>query len=79
MAVHAAGETGPAPAGTIAVVLQVKDESELLALSSRLSGHNHILFHEPDPPYLGQAMSLGLLSTQGKVKALSHLRLWRMP
>jgi len=80
MAVHAAGESGPADPGTIAVVLSVADEAELLALYAKLdaeSEHCPILIREPDAPWSGQAMSLGFLTPHGKSKAVKHLRLWR--
>lgn len=60
--VHAAGESGPAISGTYAVVLSVPDESALLALSNRLTEANvfHHLIREPDAPYNGAAMTLGV-------------------
>lgn len=76
MAVHAAGESGPAGPGTTAVVLQVEGQDALLRLSASLE-EPHTIFFESDPPYVGQAMALGLLSPQGKLNAFSHLRLWR--
>jgi len=82
MAVHAAGETGPASPHTIAVVLQVADEAELLALYAELdAGSEHMprLIREPDPPWDGQALALGFLTPHGKSKAVQHLRLWDMP
>ena len=75
MCCHAAGETGPAPNHTIAVVLQVEDEASLLKFAQSVPDAK--IFYETDEPYAGQAMSLGLLSPQGKVKAFSKLRLWR--
>ena len=82
MAVHAAGETGVAPPGTIAVVLQVKDEAELLALWHEVHAPSDTriqdtLFFESDGKFAGQAMAIGYLSPQGKSGLLSHLRLWR--
>jgi hypothetical protein len=82
MAVHAAGETGLAPPGTIAVVLQVEDEAALLALWADIHAQHdtHIddtLFFESEGNYAGQAMAIGYLSPQGKSGLLSHLRLWR--
>lgn len=80
MAVHAAGESGPADPGTIAVVLQVADEAALLALFHTLdqgSEHCPFLINEPDEPHCGAAMALGFLTPHGKSKAVKHLRLWR--
>jgi hypothetical protein len=60
-AVHAAGETGPAPAGAFAVVLQAKSETELLELREKLQAYScpHHPIFEPDPPFNGQLMALG--------------------
>lgn len=82
MAVHAAGESGPADPGTIAVVLQVTDEAELMALFAELDTndqHTPYLVREPDPPWNGQAMALGFLTPHGKSSAVQHLRLWSAP
>ncbi len=62
--VHAAGESSPGdlPVGTCAVVLAVENEARLLALE-RLLVENSVQFaaiREPDPPYGGQLMALGL-------------------
>lgn len=40
----------------------VPDEAALLALSAELTAANfsHIIIREPDAPYLGQAMAIGL-------------------
>ena len=76
MCCHAAGETGPAPPNTIAVVLQVEDEASLLKVAQSFPEAK--IFYESDEPYAGQAMSLGFLSSQGKIKAFSKLRLWRL-
>lgn len=75
MAVHAAGETGVAPPGTVAVVLGIPTEADLIHLSEKVEGFH--LFFESDGPYAGQAMSGGFLSPQGKCPAFAHLRLWR--
>ena len=63
--VHAAGESGPAAPGTYAVVLAVPDELRLQRLAARLqdAGLDPILICEPDPPYLGRLMTVGLRPT----------------
>ncbi len=62
--VHAAGESSPGalPPDTHAVVLQVADEAELLLVHQRLvdAGIAHVLVREPDAPYLGAAMAIGV-------------------
>lgn len=62
--IHAAGESHPLPveSGTYAVALQVPDEAALFAVSDQLTeaGFSHTLIREPDAPYLGQAMAIGL-------------------
>lgn len=83
MAVHAAGESEGTPAdpGTIAVVLAVANEDELLSLFAEIdAGSEHMphLIREPDPPWLGQAMSFGFLTPHGKSRAVKHLRLWKV-
>lgn len=61
-AVHAAGETGPAPDGTNAVVLSVPGEPELRHVAALLTakGILHKLIVEPDAPYLGAATAIGI-------------------
>lgn len=71
MAVHAAGETGPADPFTIAVVLQVADEAELLSLVDA----DACLIREPDPPWHNAAMALAW-RPGARRRELRHLRLW---
>jgi len=63
MLVHAAANshTGTAP-DTRAVVLTTPSENGLLCLERRLlfEGINHHAFREPDPPYNGQLMAIGI-------------------
>jgi peptidyl-tRNA hydrolase len=63
--VHAAGESSPGNLneGTNAVVLAVDNEQQLLQLARRLAltGVAHVVIHEPDPPWLGQATAIGLV------------------
>jgi peptidyl-tRNA hydrolase len=79
---HAAGESGPAPPGSIAVVLGVPDETELLAIDARLTALNvpHVLIREDVGPFGGQATSIGINPTHDRKrvgKAVSSLRLVR--
>jgi peptidyl-tRNA hydrolase len=61
---HAAGESSPGGLGpgTYAVVLAVPDEVSLAREEARLRAAGVALtaVHEPDPPYHGQLMALGL-------------------
>lgn len=79
---HAAGESGPAPSGSIAVVLGVPNEAELLAIDARLTarGVPHVLITENAGPYDGQATAIGVHPTHDRKtvgKAVSSLRLVR--
>jgi peptidyl-tRNA hydrolase len=80
--VHAAGESSPGslPEGTFAVVLSVKDEHELLCVSRDLtsSGIAHKLIREPDLPWAGAAMTIGVkpLPRSTVRSVLKHLRLY---
>ncbi len=66
--VHAAGESsaGNLPPNTVAVVLAVANQAKLLALERDLlmNGVAFKAIREPDPPYLGALMALGLSSTE---------------
>lgn len=62
---HAAGESvveAPIPSTTRAVILHVADEKELLKYVEIIKQKNfsHVLIKEPDEPYNGAAMALGL-------------------
>ena len=65
MLVHAAGESSPGNMsdGTYAVVLKARDEVHLAAEADRLerAGVRLVRVHEPDAPYHGSLMSLGLV------------------
>ena len=79
---HAAGESGPAPPGSIAVVLGVANEAELLAIAERLTarGVPHVLIREDAGTYAGQATAIGIHPTHDRKtvgKAVSSLRLVR--
>ncbi|MFH1466459.1 MAG: hypothetical protein ABIO70_18895, partial [Pseudomonadota bacterium] len=79
--IHAAGESrsGALPPGTHAVVLAARDEVHLEAIARRLAfdGLAHVQIREPDPPYLGALMAIGLHPLPGarRVEALRRLRL----
>jgi hypothetical protein len=64
MICHAAGESSPGnlPAGTYAIVLSVPDEAALTREADRLEarGVRLVRIHEPDAPFDGQFMALGL-------------------
>lgn len=75
MILHAAGETGPAPAGTVAILLSAADEPELRALA-QLDPDSHLVV-ECDGPYAGQALAIGFPPRADKRRAYGHLRLWR--
>lgn len=63
--IHAAGESSPGnlPSGTYAVALAVPDEATLAREADRLerAGVQLVRIHEPDQPYCGQLMALGLV------------------
>jgi len=63
--VHAAGESSPGglPSGTHAIVLAVPNEDALLGVASRLELAGVALkrIEEPDAPYHGSLMALGVL------------------
>lgn len=74
--VHAAGESsqGDIAAGTFAVVLAVPDKHALAAEAYRLTkaGVPFAAIYEPDAPYLGDLMALGL-RPQRKEALRKHL------
>ncbi|MEZ4452415.1 MAG: peptidyl-tRNA hydrolase [Nannocystaceae bacterium] len=67
--IHAAGHSadlhagpGPLPAGTRAVALAADDEPHLATIVARARalGVAHVAIHEPDPPWSGALMAVGL-------------------
>jgi hypothetical protein len=62
--IHAAGHSAPVslPDSTYAIALSIRDEADLRALSERLEKAQvpFRAIHEPDAPYHGQLMALGL-------------------
>lgn len=63
--VHAAGESSPGglPSGTHAVVLTVPDELTLQRVAAKLAGAGvaFVRIEEPDAPWDGALMALGLV------------------
>ena len=67
--IHATGESCEGhPKGTHAYALAARDEEHLLELADRLWAAEipHVVVREPDPPYNGQAMAIGIFPTQDK-------------
>jgi hypothetical protein len=62
---HAAGESGPAPPGSIAVALGVPSEADLLRVAARLDacGIAYVLIREDAGPFDGQATAIGIPPT----------------
>lgn len=75
MILHAAGETGPAPPGSIAILLAAKDEVELRALAE-LVPTSHLVI-ECDGAYKGQAVAIGIPPCDVRFPCFSHLPLWK--
>lgn len=75
MVTHAAGESGPVPEHTRAVVLSVPDEASLKEVAKlcpqAVLGRGLIL--ETEGPYAGQLMAIGLAVVKGRRPELSHL------
>ena len=81
---HAAGESSPGnlPPNTRAVVLAARSENELERLSVRLSKNNinHMAIREPDSPWNGALMAIGIVPVLDRKpvrKLLSQLPLFR--
>jgi hypothetical protein len=66
--IHAAGESceGPLSSGTFAIALSARSESLLedLAIRLREAEVPHTVIREPDPPYDGQLMAIGIRPTR---------------
>lgn len=75
MILHAAGETGPAPEGSVAILLAARDEAHLRALASRDPDAKLIV--ECDGPYEGQALAIGFSPCVERKKHFGDLPLWR--
>ena len=77
---HAAGESGPAPPGSIAVALAVSSEADLLRVAARLDALQiaYVMIREDAGPYAGQMMAIGIPPVTDRAairKATSDLRL----
>lgn len=81
--VHAAGESSPGnlPKNTHAVVLAVPDQAKLLALERKICELDipHKAIREPDDPWNGQLMTIGIEPMQKYLvkKIVSNLPLLR--
>lgn len=81
--IHAAGESvrDPVPSHTYAVALKARSEAQLVELHVRLerAGIACVLIREPDPPWNGAAMALGITPCDRTLvkKYLSQLPLLR--
>lgn len=81
--VHAAGEssTGDLPEGTIAIVLAAQNEEHLLQIADNLRNNQvpHKLIREPDPPWDGALMAIGVKPNNKRLlrKHFSNLPLLR--
>lgn len=75
MVTHAAGESGPVPEHTRAVVLSVPDEAALRAAAelcpTATLGHGLIV--ETEGGYASQLMAIGLPICKGRRSELAHL------
>lgn len=68
--IHAAGEScvGPVPEGTFAIALHARDEAHLHDIKRSLWDAEvpHVAISEPDAPYGGQMMAIGLFPTDDR-------------
>lgn len=83
MLIHAAGESSPGnlPSQTYAVALTCPDEDALRSLARALlvSGVGHRTIHEPDAPWDGALMAIGLEPGPKKEvgRHVARLPLWK--
>lgn len=74
--IHAAGESvvAPVPPHTFAVALKARDEAQLVEIHARLvaDGVSCVLVREPDSPWNGAAMAIGV-SPCGRSRVRKHL------
>lgn len=71
---HAAGETGPAPPGTYAIVLAASSEDALRSLATMQ--RDSVLCIESEGPFSGQAMSIGFPPRPGRRNYYGYLPLF---
>ena len=73
--VHASADTGPVDPGTHALVLSATAENNLLKIEQQLSRYQikHHSIREPDSPWNGELMAIGLYPTsdRGSVKPIT--------
>ena len=76
MLVHAAALSSQGASRDTYVVALEGSRIELEALVCRLQQHAiaHVLFREPDPPYLGELMSVGVLPVSDRRIVRRHLK-----
>ena len=72
---HASGETGPCPPGSIAILLAAKSEDELRVLA-KLDPDSYPIT-ECDGQFKGQLMAIGFPPCTERKKHFEHLPLWR--
>lgn len=79
--VHAAGESSPGnlPRGTVAVALAARNEAHLRRIEARLRWERvpHIAIREPDPPWCGALMAIGIVPGPRRLESLKGLPLLR--
>ncbi|MEM9462699.1 MAG: hypothetical protein AAGF11_51600 [Myxococcota bacterium] len=79
--IHAAGESSPGslPSGTRAVALAARDEAHLRSIEQCLVrlGIEHRAIREPDPPWCGALMAIGLMPVSDRTKVRKATR--RLP
>lgn len=84
--IHAAGASSagaqPLPANTRAIALMVADEAELALLAERLelASIRHVVIREPDPPWSGALMAIGIppfVDLRAARRVLAKLPLFR--
>lgn len=73
--IHAAGESGPARPGTHAIALSVPNEAALELVEERLrtAKIHHAAIREPDPPWLGAIMCIGIPPTHASDPSLRSI------
>lgn len=75
MILHASGETGRTPPGSIAILLAAANEEELLALA-KLDPDAHLIT-ECDGKFAGQALAIGFPPCPDRKAHYNHLKLWK--
>jgi len=78
--IHAAGESGAGQRGLYAVALVVRDEPALALVADKLRFFQvpHSEIREPDPPWCGALMAIGVVPTSRDDRSLRRV-LARLP